>query len=116
MQARNKFSDEVFEICALKKPVPNVNDNDVEMPLINAQPYNGCSPYSSSPINVAPPPSRPSLNGSAVFVEAPNRFNCSFDVVVDNLQKANSRVAIIGSDGPIVSHLVSPVESPSSTL
>lgn len=79
-----------LDICALKKPVTN-QDNNIDYNLISLEPYDGCSPID-----------QPSLDSSAAYLRIKKPFKCHFSTLIKNVQANNPKLVIIGSDGPIV--------------
>lgn len=110
LNVRNEASGDEFNICALKKPVNDENnkngeeenDTNKRFPLINVQPYDGCSPFNNNNNRQKQFRAAKNVTSSALFMEIHEPFNCTFDTLVRNVQKASPSFAIIGSNGLIV--------------
>jgi hypothetical protein len=82
-----------FKLCALKKPLANIVDNNIEYNFVNLKNEDGCRPLQQ--------PVDPAFNRSAVYIHTP-KTNCPFPKTIENLQVYSPKLVLVGSDGPIV--------------
>jgi hypothetical protein len=59
--------------------------------LLDVTPYDGCMSIDNS-----------TMNDKAIFMRFNNTFQCSLATILKNLEYNQARLAIIGSNGPIV--------------